>query len=279
MGTKEFIPTIWSDLIFRGYDKSLVFASLVNRDYEGEIQGYGDKVKINEIGAVSVKNYEGTVAYDEPTDASKFLLIDQKKYAALELDDIDAVQSKPKTLIETTRKMGLGLAEVVDEFIASFHDEAGITADLGTNDTPIAINSSNIVTYLSLIAQKMDEENNPQMGRVAVVPPWFVHKLALAKIDKDTNNSQVLDTGFVGNFYGFDIYSSNSIEHSGTTYYKPMFFLRNDTISFAQQIMSTEAMRLENSFADGVRSLMVYGGKVTRPSSLAVLTCAAAAEA
>jgi len=276
MGTKNFIPTIWSDLIFREYDKSLVFASLVNRDYEGEVQGFGDKVKINEIGAVAVKTYAGTVAYDEPTDASKFLLIDQQKYAAIDYDDIDAAQAKPKTLMEITRKMGVALSENVDEFIASMCDEAGIVA--GTTGSPTAINSANVTTVLSLIAQKMDEANAPQSGRVAVVPPWFAQKLTLAKIVKDTDNSGVLNTGYVGTYYGFDIYMSNSVSHSGTTWYKPMFFLRNDTISFAQQIMSTEAMRLETKFADGIRSLMVYGGKVVRPSTLAIEICAPTAE-
>lgn len=277
MGTKNFIPQIWTDLIFREYNKALVFASLVNRDYEGEIQGYGDKVKINEIGPVAVKDYNGAVVYDEPTDASKFLLIDQKRYAAIDYDDIDAAQSKPKTMMEITRRMGVGLSEDIDEFIAGLSTEAGIVG--GTEGSPTAINSANVTSVLSLIAQKMDENNVPQSGRVAVVPPWFAQKLTLAKITKDTNNSAVLTTGYVGTYYGFDFYMSNSVEHSGTTWYKPMFFLRNNSISFAQQIMSTEAMRLETKFADGLRSLMVYGGKVTRPSSLAVEICAPAAEA
>lgn len=277
MGTENFIPTIWSDLIFREYNKSLVFASLVNRDYEGEISGYGDKVKINEIGAVAVKDYTGSVVYDEPTDASKFLLIDQKKYAAIDYDDIDAAQSKPKTLQEITRRMGVGLSEEIDEFLASLNSEAGIVN--GTEGAPTAINSANVTTVLSEIAQAMDENNAPRNGRVAVVPPWFAQKLVLAKITKDTDNTAVLTNGYVGTYYGFDIYQSNSVEHSGTTWYKPMFFLRNDTISFAQQIMSTEAMRLESKFSDGIRALMVYGGKVVRPSTLAVEVCAPAAEA
>ena len=265
-------------MIFRDYDKTLVFASLVNREYEGEIRNFGDTVKINEIGAVETKAYTGTVTYDDPEDASKLLIIDQKYYTAVQVDDIDEAQSKPKTLGEITRKMGVSMAENIDEFIAGFADNAGLTTGLGTEGAPISITSANVTTYFATIAQLMDENNNPQQGRVAVVPPWFIHKINQADITKNTDNSRTLESGYVGRYYGFDLYMSNSIEHSGTTWYKPMFFLRNDSISFAQQILRTEGDRLENSFKDGIRSLIVYGGKVTRPSSLATLVCAAGAE-
>lgn len=278
MALSEFKPTIWSDLIFMEYDKSLVFAPLMNRDYEGEISGYGDKVKINEIGEVTTNTYSGTVTYEDPKDASKYLLIDQQKYAAVTVEDIDQAQAKPKVMGRIANRIGFSLADDMDQFLAGLVDEAGITSDLGTEGSPISITSANVVTYLSLVAQKMDENNNPRGGRVAVVPPWFAQKLTLAKITKDTDNSATITTGYVGTMHGFDVYQSNNISHSGTTWYKPMFFLRNDSIAFAEQLMVTEGMRAENAFADRMRSLVVYGGKVVRPNSLAVLTCASGAE-
>lgn len=278
MSIENFKPTIWSDLIFIEYDKSLVFASLTNRDYEGEIQGYGDKVKINEIGEVTTNTYSGTVTYETPSDASKFLLIDQQKYAAVSVEDVDNAQAKPKVMGRIANRIGYSLAEDMDTFVAGLADEAGITSGLGTEASPISITSANVTNYLSLVAQGMDEQNCPQGGRVAVVPPWFAQKLTLAKITKDTDNTEALTRGYVGTYYGFDIYMSNNISHSGSTWYKPMFFLRNDTIAFAEQLMLTEAMRAETAFADRLRSLAVYGGKVIRPNSLAVLVCAAGAE-
>jgi len=41
-------------------------------------------------------------------------------------------------------------------------------------------------------------------------------------------------------------------------------------ITFADQIVKTEALRLQTTFADAVRALHVYGGKVVRPEALAV---------
>ena len=57
-----------------------------------------------------------------------------------------------------------------------------------------------------------------------------------------------------------------------------MFFRRDDTIGFAEQLSEIEAVRHENSFGDGIKSLMVYGGKVLRPESLGVLYCAEGSE-
>jgi len=40
--------------------------------------------------------------------------------------------------------------------------------------------------------------------------------------------------------------------------------------TFAEQIVSVEAVRLEKRFADGIKGLHVYGAKVVRPTALAV---------
>jgi hypothetical protein len=43
-------------------------------------------------------------------------------------------------------------------------------------------------------------------------------------------------------------------------------------ISFADQIVKTQAFVLQTTFADAVRGLHVYGGKVIRPDALAAVT-------
>ena len=44
MAISTFIPTIWSARLLAHLDKAHVYAKLVNRDYEGEIKNFGDKV-------------------------------------------------------------------------------------------------------------------------------------------------------------------------------------------------------------------------------------------
>ena len=41
-------------------------------------------------------------------------------------------------------------------------------------------------------------------------------------------------------------------------------------LTYAEQIASTEALRLQTDFSDGVRGLHLYGGKLVRPDCIAV---------
>ena len=57
MSVTNFIPTIWSARLLEHLNKTHVYAALVNRDYEGEIKNFGDTVKINQLGRVTIKDY------------------------------------------------------------------------------------------------------------------------------------------------------------------------------------------------------------------------------
>lgn len=81
----------------------------------------------------------------------------------------------------------------------------------------------------------------------------------------------LLRGGFVGQAAGFNIYLSNNVANTAGAKYKIMAGTR-EAISFAEQIVSVEAYRPEKRFADAVKGLHVYGGKVVRPAALAVLT-------
>lgn len=276
MSVKNFIPTIWSDMVLQDYTERAVFRPLLNTSYEGEIRGFGDTVKINSIGDFAAGDYSGTVTYTEMEDASMFLQIDQKKYVAKKIDDVDAAQVNPKLMSEMSRKMAQAFLANTEAFIAGLYTSAGIES--GSTTSPTSITSANVISTIGNMAVLMDNNDVPDDGRVAVVPPWLAQKMVLAGIAKDTDNSSILSAGYIGSFEGFQIYKSNRISHSSTTWYAPMFFRQNDTIAFAEQINSMEAIRLEAQFGDGMRSLMVYGGKVIRPESLGVLYCAQGSE-
>jgi hypothetical protein len=73
----------------------------------------------------------------------------------------------------------------------------------------------------------------------------------------------------VGQVAGISILKSNNVITTGTTpVVHHMVAGVADAWSFAQQIVSVEALRLEGSFADGVRGLHLYGGKVLIPELL-----------
>ncbi len=269
MSVKNFIPTLWNDKVFQGYDENFVFSQLANRSYEGQVSAFGDSVRVNEIGDMTAGAYTGTVTYTEPDDAQKVLLIDKKYYIAKSLDDVDAVQAKPKLMGEIARKMGMGMADTIDTSIAALHAQAGIKD--GTTGSPDEVLSTSVIFKMSEMSQAFDENNVPMDGRVAVVHPWFVHKLRLAGVTQMTDNDVLYKNGHVGNVLGWEIYMSNNCSHSSDTWYANYFFRQNDSIALAEQFMDVEAVRREATYADGLRQLAVWGVKVMAPESLGIL--------
>ncbi len=281
MSIDNFIPTIWSALLFQRLDLIQVYASVVNRDYEGEISGAGDTVKINEVGEVDIFDYSKYTDFTIQVldGAQKLLTIDQQKAFAFEIDDVDRVQQRPKVMGEAMRKAAEALATAVDTFIGGFHADAGST--IGTDGSPIALNSVNLFDQFSEAARLLDEKNVPTGGRFAVLTPWAHQKLVLARQATDQANTEVLTNGRVGRAHGFDVRMSNNVPFgvggSATTKSK-LTFGTTRAISFAQQIASLEAFRPETKFTDAMKGLWVYGGKMVDPDALVTLTADQTAE-
>ena len=276
MSIKNFIPTIWSDLVNEAYAEASVFRPLMNTSYEGEISQYGDTVKINSINDFSTTGYTGSVTYSEVDDASLILSIDQKRYVAKSIDDVDKAQIKPKIAGEIARNFARAFVADVETKVATLYADAGIVD--GSSSSITSITSANVISTFGDMASAFDEADVPDDNRVAVVNPWLAQKIVLSGIIRDTSNSTILSAGYLGNFQGFDVYKSNRINHSSTTWYTPMFFRANDTLAMAEQIDEMEVLRLLDQFGDGMRELMVYGVKVVKPESLGVLYCAEGSE-
>ena len=112
MSVAKFIPTIWSARLLEHLDKAHVYAALVNRDYEGEIKNFGDKVKINQIGDITIKDYTKGSDIDDPeelTGSDQELVIDQAKYFNFSIDDVDNAQTNPKLMDEAMQRAAYGM--------------------------------------------------------------------------------------------------------------------------------------------------------------------------
>ena len=91
MAITTFIPQIWSARLLNALEKAHVAAQLVNTDYEGEIKQHGDTVKINSLGAITIKDYTKNTDMDAPetlTTEEAVLTISQAKYFNFQVDDI-----------------------------------------------------------------------------------------------------------------------------------------------------------------------------------------------
>lgn len=284
MALAHFVPEVWSGRILKRLNQALVYRNVCTTEYEGEITGAGDVVKINEIGPISVNTYQststGALTVQQLTDAQKLLKIDQMKYFAFWLDDVDNAQTKPKLMREAMDEGAYSIANQIDYYISRLYSDAGLAIG-GTSTTGVDVTSTNVLKYLSLAQQKLDENNTPMMGRWMVVPPWFAQKLTLSKIALDTNNSGTLAAGYLGrSHYGFDIYVSNQVYHASSTDRAAIMCGYTGSIALAVQYLAT---RQESSGTIGfktlVKGLVVFGAKVLRPNNLGVLWADYTAEA
>ena len=279
MAISTFIPTIWSARLLAHLDKAHVYAKLVNRDYEGEIKNFGDKVKINQIGDITIKNYaKGTpIADPEAVDGvGQMLEIDQAKYFNFSIDDVDAAQTNPKLMDQAMQRAAYGMNDVTDAFIAGLMAVGALNsgANLGSDATPLVPTATTAYDMLVDLATDLTEKNVPTMGRFVVVPAWF-HGLLLKDkrfVGNGTDyNKAMIEGGEVGVAAGFSVNISNNVPNTGGAKYK-IVAGTNVGASFVEQILKTEAYRPEKAFSDAIKGLHVYGAKVVQGKALSVLT-------
>lgn len=272
MAIVNFQPEIWSAELLVALEKTLVFGSLCNRDYEGEISAAGDTVRITSIAAPTIGTYtvHTDITVEDVDDSQQTLLIDQAKYFAFEVDDVEARQAAGNVLPEQTRKAGYGIADVIDQYIAGLLKTGAAGQEIATD---ILVSSAGAV-YDSLVdlGVTLDTNNVPTAGRWVVLPP-----VAHGNVQKDTrfvgagSPTDVRDNGLVGAAAGFTVYKSNNAPAGDGTPAGEKQIIAGHPMacSFAQQIVSVEAARMEKRFADMVKGLTLYGAKVVRPTALA----------
>lgn len=286
MALDQFRPKVWSRQLIVDTDKALVLGNIASTQYEGEISGAGTVLKINEIGNITVNDYteDEDITVQTLTDAQKELVIDQKKYFAFQVDDVATAQANIGVMQGAMQKASFALRDEADGFLANLYPEAGVrdTSTLGTDLTNhqdvYATSGGNdgIIGVISNMEIALNSSNVPTSGRWIAWPSWAAGYLKYAGIVDNIGGSAQPQTlpngafgpGYLGNLLGFDHYVSNNIYNDGTAYAVP--FGTYGSIAFAAQVLKTEAVRRENRFADMVKGLYVYGGKVVRPDNLGV---------
>lgn len=281
MALSNFIPTVWSARLSLALDRAQVYtqAGVVNRDYEGDIRAFGDSVRIGSISDPTVGNYtrNGSISVETLDDASQLLTIDQAKYFAFEIDDLDTAQMNVALMDRAVQRAGRKLTNTADTLAAGKYAEAGSSvASSGSPKTDLGT-AGKAYEHLVAMGVELDEADVPSDGRWVIVPSWFHGKLLLddrfVKAGTPASDA-VLRNGIVGEAAGFTILKSNNVSNDGTTY--RIMGGTDMGISFAEQILAVEPYRPQDSFSDAVKGLYVYGLKVVRPECLVTLYANAA---
>jgi hypothetical protein len=283
LSTSHYVPELWSANLLTALRDQLIFAgpAIVNRNYEGEIAQAGDTVRITSIGRPTVGTYVPNSTVIVPQNlqtGQRTLVVDQCKYWAFEVDDVDVRQQMGSFITESMNEAAYALADVEDAYVAGLY--TGIPSANAIPSVTVTAATGG-AEWLKVYDQvlipmkvRLDELNVPMQGRYVTMPAW-VHGVLLRDdrfIKADASNDPTaLRNGMVGRAAGFDIMMSNNcpeptegthIMQAGT----------NAAITFAEQITKTEAYRPESSFSDAMKGLSLYGAKIIRPDSLVMAT-------
>lgn len=268
MAVTNFIPEIWSAYILERYIARNVFGALLDRKYEGEARS-GNTIHIPGVVAPAVKDYKANsrqTTADAVSDTGVDLLINQEKNIDFIVDDIDAAQADRELLPLYTDAAGDSLATDADQFIANLLVANATAMPWASNPT-----TGDAAFNVILSARKsLQKANVPDDGmRVAVVNSEF-EALLLGADSKLTSfdtsgDSDGLRNATVGKLLGFRVVTSNNLPESDSP---QAVFFHQRAAAFVSQIEEMEGMRAQNSFADRVRGLHVYGGKVIKPAGV-----------
>lgn len=279
MSINNFKPEIWSAQLLVGLRNALVYAQpqLVNRNYEGEITSHGQSVHITTVGDPTIFDYDAgdTINYEDIETAGTDLIIDQAKAFAFKIDDVDKAQALVNPMAQMAQNAAYGLRDKADAHVANLYTGVAAANTVGSTGAPINTFTAPTDAYSKVLVPlrtKLNRANVPKEGRYVVASPEFIGSMLnddrFVRADA-SGTTEGLRNGFVGRAAGFDILESNNTPNP-TGDVQVIQAGYPGAITYAEQILETEALRLQSTIADAIRGLHVYGAKLLRPTGIAV---------
>jgi hypothetical protein len=267
----------------KALENKLVFASLANSTFSGEINQKNDTVKLIQLGDIDIGDYvDGTdITNQSLTDAQLELIADQDKYFSYTLDTLEYNNAKSGILNEAARKAAYAANSNVDTFFAAKYAQAGLVNN--TNASPVDLTSLNVEDEFLEMAEKFADAGVPRETRkVAIIPPWVSTKLELAGITSKTNNDEIYARGYVATALGWDFVESNNVSKNSSSWDKTriMCVVPGQSLGYASAVTDLETTSVEKQIGKTlVKGRFVYGGRVVRPDMTGVIYADKTAEA
>lgn len=242
----------------------LVVNSIVNRNYEGEIEGPEDTVKIVRPNAATVKDYDGTAMTIEKLSSSdQTLTPDHKKYFAFVAEDDDNVSRYVSAFADESFQDVLKAAQlyVLGKYTGAAEQ---VTFDEAGGDS--------LDARIADAGEALDDNEAPDGGRWLVLPPHAVRLIEDGILGRNTaRGDEASRVGFQGMYRGFEVYKAPSshftITGSAPAYAHALAGQRS-AITYADAVVSIRSNPSLDFIGTQVDGLHVAASKVVRSKAL-----------
>ena len=302
----NFAPEIFSQKVLKFFRRASVVEDITNTDYAGEIENFGDTVRIIKEPTVTVSSYTrgSVVNAQDLADDQITMVVDNANAFAFKIDDIEERHSHVNFEALATSSGAFALKRKYDaNVLQAMSDGAGIAgADdaslsggltttnsaLGTASAPINVETDDAgINLMLLMARTLDDQSVPEENRWFVAPPIFYEKMfqagnKMAEVQVTGDATSPLRNGLAipGALAGFRCYKSTALNSTAGTDQVTLSGVATDasenvvlaghmsSTSTASHIAKTEVVRSTESFSDVIRGLHVFGRKVLRPEAV-----------
>ena len=302
----NFAPEIFSQKVLKFFRRASVVEDITNTDYAGEIENFGDTVRIIKEPTVTVSSYTrgSVVNAQDLADDQITMVVDNANAFAFKIDDIEERHSHVNFEALATSSGAFALKRKYDaNVLQAISDGAGIAgADdaslsggltttnsaLGTASAPVNVETDDAgINLMLLMARTLDDQSVPEENRWFVAPPIFYEKMfqagnKMAEVQVTGDATSPLRNGLAvpGTLAGFRCYKSTALNSTAGTDQVTLTGVATDasenivlaghmsSTSTASHIAKTEVVRSTESFSDVIRGLHVFGRKVLRPEAV-----------
>ena len=221
-------------------------------------------------------------------DDEDTLTIDQAKYFAFQVDDIEAKQSHVNWMDLAVSSAAYTIKDSFDAAILDYMETQADSGNFfGSRSSPTDVGydagETSPLNVLARLSRLLDDQNVPSDNRWLVARPVFWEVMAnenskLIDASVTGDGASPLRNGLVTNnlIHGFRLYKSNNVPNSSSTsstwsggVTDVVIAGHMSAVATASQIAKTEILRRETSFADLARGMHMYGRKALRPTALA----------
>ena len=273
----DFVPELWSDGIYRYFERGTVFKGLVE-DYSSLVKSFGDTVNIPQIDfdASSDKAINTLVTYDATATTVTQLAIDKHKYNAMLFEDILLIQANADLVAKYSQMFGEALARALDADIWGELDGLNVSVALGSGDDNLS--DADFQAALASLGENdipyMDGQCamvvNPTMMADILDPAAGVSRGFWRADAGGGSAGSILATGgskgFMGKLFGIDVYMSNTISSSGSVCCGAIFH-KSAAVCAVQQGVRVQSEYSIDALGTKVVADTIYGAKLIDSSS------------